>query len=171
MITGYIIGDRELVRRLELMPARVKARVDATVQALGFELEARVKSNYLRGPRPQRLGVQSGRLLSSITRGGVDSRSRFETTPTSAVYYVGTNVRYGAAWEYGFARRIGAGARGGPRTLTGAAASRYFAQHPPGMKQMAARPFLSPALADLKAHIMERLQAALRDATAEALKP
>ncbi len=170
MITGYILGDRELVRRLEVMPARAKARLDATVRALGFELENRVKSAYLRGPRPQRLGVRTGRLLSSITAGGPQSRSRFESTPTSAMYYVGTNVEYGALWEYGFRRKVGAGARGGPRSLSGAAYARYFAQHPPGVKDVGARAFLAPALHDLKAHIVERIQAALRDSMIEATK-
>lgn len=171
MITGYILGDRELVRRLDAMPGEAKARVDRTVVALGHELEARVKSAYLRGPRPQRLGVKTGRLLSSITQGGADSRTRFESTPDQAFYYVGTNVSYGAGWEYGFNRKVGAGARGGPRNLSGTAMARYFAKHPPGVKEVPARAFLRPALQDLRAHIVERLQFALRDSAQRTLRP
>jgi phage gpG-like protein len=171
MITGTILGDRELIARLNAMPARAKAKIDATVTALGFELERRVKTNYLRGPRPQRLGVKTGRLLASITRGGSESRTRFESTPDKAIYYVGTNVEYGAPWEYGFKMRVGAGARGGPRTITGKALATYFAKHPPGVKSVGARPFLHPALNDMKALITERLGMALRETAQEGLKP
>lgn len=171
MISGYILGDRALLAKLDAFPAEAKLRVDLTVQALGLELERRVKTNYLRGPRPQKLGVVTGRLLSSITRGGADSRTRFETTPNKAVYYVGTNVEYGAPWEYGHERKVGAGARGGPRKLTGAALARYFAKHPPGTKEVGARPFLHPALNDLKPMITERLGLALKTAAQGINKP
>lgn len=172
MISGYILGDRALLARLDAFPAAAKARVDLTVQALGLELERRVKTNYLRGPRPAKLGVVTGRLLSSITRGGVDSRTRFESTPDKSVYYVGTNVQYGAMWEYGFERKVGAGARGGPRTIkSGPALARYFAKHPPGTKEVGARPFLHPALDDLKPMITEKLGLALKSAAQEINKP
>ncbi len=171
MISGYILGDRELVARLGAAPDRMKARLDATVQALGFELERRVKTQYLRGPRPKRLGVVTGRLMSSISHGSADSRSRFVSTPTTSIYYVGTNVDYGAMWEFGFNRRVGAGARGGPRTLTGQALATYFAKHPPGTKAMQPRQFLRPALEDMKAQIVARLQVALRDGMQAAVKP
>jgi len=172
MISGYILGDRALLARLDRFPAEAKTRVDLTVQALGLELERRVKTSYLRGPRPQKLGVVTGRLLSSITRGAADSRTRFESTPESSVYYVGTNVPYGAMWEYGFERKVGAGARGGPRTIkSGPALARYFAKHPPGVKQFAARQFLAPALNDLKPLINEKLGAALKSAAEGIGKP
>ena len=171
MISGYILGDRALLARLDRFPAAAKARVDTTVMALGMELERRVKVGYLRGPRPQNLGVVTGRLLSSITRGGGDSRTRFESTPEKSVYYVGTNVPYGAMWEHGFERKIGAGARGGPRTLAGPALARYFAKHPPGVKEMQPRQFLAPALRDLTPMINDRLGAALKSAAQDMVKP
>ncbi len=177
MITGTILGDRELIARLNAMPRQAKARIDATVQALGYELERKVKTSYLRGPRPTRLGVKTGRLLASITHGAANSRSRFESTPDKSIYYVGTNVEYGKYWEYGFKRKVGAGARGGPglRVATSVGPSKtlatYFAKHPPGIKSVAARPFLRPALDDLRAHITERLGMALRESVARTLKP
>jgi phage gpG-like protein len=157
MITGEFRGVGALIHRFDTFPDDVKRNVDRTVRALGFELEAKVKTSYLRGPRPQRLGVKTGRLLSSITQGGSDSRSRFESTPEKSLYYVGTNVSYGALWEHGFNRKVGAGARGGPRNLPGPLMARYIAKHPPGERQVAARPFLSPALEDMRRHIIERI--------------
>ncbi len=172
MISGYILGDRALLARLDRFPAEAKARVDTVVMALGMELEAKVKKSYLRGPRPQNLGVVTGRLLSSITRGGGESRTRFESSPDKSVYYVGTNVPYGAMWEYGFERKVGAGARGGPRTIkSGPALARYFAKHPPGVKEFAPRQFLAPALRDLTPLINEKLGAALKSAAEGIRKP
>lgn len=160
MMTATLIGDRELVARIGKMPQAVRDEVIPTVQRLGFAVEARSKSAYLRGPRPGHLGVVTGRLSSSISHGSPDSRSRFEAKRDSILYYIGTNVEYGKAWEHGFDKRVGAGARGGPRTLKGAALARYFAKHPPGVKHQPARPFLSPALHDLRQRVLSELQAA-----------
>lgn len=170
MITATIIGDRELVAHLRALPDVAKRDIDATVQKVGFRLEDIVKRSYLRGPRPQNLGVVTGRLLSSITRGNVDSRSRFESLPTQANYYVGTNVAYGALWENGFTRRVGAGARGGPRTLSGNALARYIAAHPPGEKTIGARPFLKPALRDVRLLFIEQMQLCLKRVAIAALQ-
>jgi phage gpG-like protein len=170
MITATLVGDRQLVERIGAMPEAIRAELIPTVQRLGFAVEAQSKGAYLRGPRPTRLGVKTGRLSSSISAGGPGSRSRLETTSRAIYYYVGTNVSYGALWEHGFSRRVGAGARGGPRTLTGGARARYFAQHPPGVKQMAARPFLAPALQDLKPRILDELHAAMLRGMQKALR-
>lgn len=166
MITGYIVGDRELIARMQGVPAAMKAEVDKTVTKLGFELQARVQTAYLTG---QVLHVRTGRLRSSISPGG-DSRSRTVITDTAATAYVGTNVSYGAFWEHGFTRKIGAGARGGPRTLSGNALATYIARHPPGTRQYAARPFLAPALASMKAKIVADLGAALQRGMVAAMK-
>lgn len=170
MISGYLVGDRELLAKFDRAGPAIKAEVDLTVQKLGYALQLRVQSNYLRGPRPAKLGVETGRLLRSITQTGGDGRSRFVSTATTATYYVGTNVEYGAPWEYGFIRKVGAGARGGPRTLMGKALESYIAKHPPGSKQVPARPFLAPALADLRQQITDELAAALKRGAEAAFK-
>lgn len=167
MITGYLVGDRELIARIQGASAKMKAEIDRTVTRLGFELQARVQTGYLTG---QVLHVRTGRLRSSISPGG-ESRSRTEITATSAIAYVGTNVSYGAFWEHGFTSKIGAGARGGPRTLSGQALATYFARHPPGTRQEAARPFLAPALRSMRGRIESELGAALRRGMLAALKP
>jgi phage gpG-like protein len=171
MISGYLVGDKAMIARFQAMPAAVKSALDDEVQKLGYALQLRVQRDYLRGPRPTRLGVKTGRLLRSITQGGSDSRSRFESTATTSYAYVGTNVEYGAPWEYGFAKRVGAGARGGPRTLMGKALETYISKHPPGTKQMAARPFLRPALEDMRSQIVERLQRVLSETAQRTLNP
>ncbi len=168
MITGSIIGDRELIKRLEGMPAAAKARIDATVVALGYELEARVKTTYLRGPRPGKLGVKTGRLLSSITHGAADSRSRFESSPTSSVYYVGTNVPYGAMWERGI--RAHDVVAKNAKALHFMWHGQEFFRRRVHIPAQAPRPFLRPALDDLRAHIVERLQIALKTSMEQAVK-
>lgn len=153
MITGALIGDRELVQRVASIPQAAQAELVPTVQRLILAVEARAKTSYLRGPRPLHLGVVTGRLSSSIT-------TQMEVTSDSVYGICGTNVAYGKLWEEGFTKKIGAGARGGPRTLTGAARARYFAKHPPGVKQVAARPFLSPALDDIRPQALTQIKAA-----------
>lgn len=170
MISGYLIGDRQLLAKFDRATPAIKAEVDLAVQKLGYALQLRVQSAYLRGPRPTRLGVVTGRLLRSITQTSGDGRSRFVSTPTTATFYVGTNVEYAAGWEYGFTRRVGAGARGGPRTLMGKALESYIAKHPPGSKAVPARPFLAPALADLRQRITDELTAALKRGAEAAFK-
>jgi phage gpG-like protein len=170
MISGYLIGDKALIAKMNAMPATVKGAIDATVMKLGFALQAKVQADYLRGPRPDRLGVKTGRLLGSITQGDADSRSRFESTPTTSLAYVGTNVSYGQFWEYGFSRRVGAGSRGGKFLHMGPKAlESYFAKHPPGDKAYPARPFLAPALSDMRDLITQQLSESLLNAAKQAL--
>ena len=153
MITGALIGDRELVQRVSSIPQAAHDELVLTVQRLIYAVEARSKAGYLRGPRPLHLGVVTGRLSGSVT-------THMEVTSDSVYGICGTNVGYGKAWELGFTRKIGAGARGGPRTLTGGARERYFAKHPPGVKQVGARPFLAPALEDIKPQALQEIPAA-----------
>lgn len=168
MITGYIVGDRELIARMQGVPAAMKAEVDRTVDNLTFQLERTVKQQYLTG---QALKVRTDRLRGSITRLAPETRTRVEKGPNFSYGFVGTNVSYGAFWEHGFSRKVGAGARGGPRTLSGQALATYFARHPPGTRAYAARPFLAPALASMREKIVSELGAALRRGMLAALKP
>lgn len=167
MISGYIVGDKALVARIAGAGDVIKAEIDETVQKLGYALQARVQTQMLTG---QVLRVRTGRLRSSIAQNAADSRSRFVSTATSAIAYVGTNVSYGAAWEHGFSRKVGAGARGGPRTISGKALDSYIRRHPPGMRQYAARPFLEPALFQMRAQIQNELGAALKRGMQKALQ-
>jgi hypothetical protein len=98
MISGFLIGDKELIAKLRAFPEKAREDIDRTTVALGYGLEALVKSQYLTG---QVFKVQTGRLRSSISHGGPDTRSHFEATPTSSTYYVGTNVSYARPLFYG----------------------------------------------------------------------
>lgn len=169
MITGALVGDKQMILRLRGMMPIVHEEVAATVQRLGYDLEGRVKADYLRGPRPQHLGRVTGRLAASISKGASASRSRFEDHGESITYYVGTNVSYAKGWEEGFELKIGAGARGGPRTLSGRSLESYIAKHPPGTKHIGARPFLAPALHDMRDRIVSELAKALKRGVQKAM--
>ncbi len=164
MITGALIGDKALIARLQKVGPAMKAEVDRTVQKLGFELEARVKRDYLTG---QVLHVRTGRLRSSITHGAPDSVSRQEITPDSSIYYVGTNVSYGVAWEKGirahdiFPKR----AKALRFEINGEVIFRKRAHIP----AQAPRQFLEPALASMKPLILSELQDALKRGAEKAL--
>ena len=106
MIYGTIIGKNALIQKFSALPAIFKKDLDDTVSRIGLELERHVKQNHLRGPRPDKLGVRTARLINSITRGSSESRSRFESTGTTSSAFVGTNVPYGAMWENGFHGKV-----------------------------------------------------------------
>lgn len=171
MISGYLVGDKQLIEKFNGANDKIKAQLDMIVQKLGFALQGKVQQDYLRGPRPGNLGVVTGRLINSITQGGADTRSRFESTATTAFAFVGTNVSYAAGWEHGFSRNVGAGSRGGSFGSMGEKAkATYFSKHPPGVKDVAARPFLAPALAEMHDLIVEQIRSGLQKAASEVIK-
>jgi phage gpG-like protein len=156
LIVGQIVGSERVQSRLMQTSLQQQKRVRMTVNALGVTLQGKVKNNYLSG---QSLNVRSGRGRRSINVSNTEDGTSYSSS-------VGTNVPYMAFWEKGFDRKIGAGARGGPRrNLTELAAVKYWAKHPPGTKHEDARPFLQPALADMKDDIRARLASAI-DGTA-----
>jgi hypothetical protein len=151
-ITGTIVGLEKVVANFTEAGAAYSLRVSKAVHAGGLDVLARVKDTYLNGDA---LNVRSGRLRRSTNEKFYDGGNSFTST-------VGTNVSYGRAWELGFDRKIGAGARGGPRTLkTAKAIARYQQKHPVGVKHYDARAFLQPSLADMKDKIHARIAAAL----------
>lgn len=165
MIFASVIGDKEIVARFEALPGKLKSDIDATVKRMGFKLQAKVQTDYLRGPRPDKLGVVTSRLINSILQGSPNSLSRFESTPTSAYAYVGTLLDYGKMWEEGFAKKIGYGARGGFGARGGKipgqkAIASAIAKSPPGTKDYAPRQFLHPALEDMREQFYAEMQAA-----------
>lgn len=124
--------ERVKLRFGVVLPAGIRDQVLREVQALTVRLQAKVKADYLRGPRPVRLGRITGTLSRSINR-------KIEATATQVTGSVGTNVIYGAAWELGHVKN-------------------WQKQVQP------ARPFLKPALAEMKTEIRARLLAGVRGA-------
>lgn len=172
MITGTIVGDKELIAKLDALPGALKRDVDATVQRLGYALQAKVQNDYLRGPRPTHLGVLTGRLLRSITQGAADSRSRFESTNTTAFAFVGTNVEYAARWEYGGMQKAYTIVPKNAKVLhfmVGGASVFATKVNMPARK-LEPRPFLAPALAAMKPQILAELSATLKTTMEAAVK-
>jgi hypothetical protein len=164
VITGTLIGDKALIARLGAIPAAMKAEVDLTVQRLGYELEARVKRDQLTG---RVLKVRTGRLRSSIGHGAPGSVSRQETTPSTSIYYVGTNVSYGVAWERGIAAKDIVPVRAKAlRFMVGGEVIFRKRVHIPAQ---APRQFLEPALFSMRPLILSELGAALRRGATKAL--
>ena len=155
MVIGQLLGVEKVVAHLDQERGEVQAVLRTEVRRLAVMLSGYVKTSKLTG---QVLRVRTGRLRRSITLKVLD-----EGTLVSGI--VGTNVEYGRAWELGFDRRVGAGARGGPRTLmSDRALARYRALHPPGLKHYSERSFLRSALNDLAPEIRASLELAMRRA-------
>jgi hypothetical protein len=151
-MTPQVLGLEAVQAKLLLgVPASVRARLLQTVTALTLELERHVKADYLTG---QTLKVRTGRLRSSI-------HSEILDTPTSITGLVGTAVDYGRAWELGFqvpARTILPVKK---KALFWPGAAHPVAQVNQPARTQAARPFLRPALDDMRQSIAKRIGAAL----------
>jgi phage gpG-like protein len=90
VITIEIVGDRELVARLDAMPGRVKEGLARAVTRLGLELQRKVQAEKLTG---QVLKVRTGSLRSSIN-------TEISQSAEAIAASVGTNIRYARVHEY-----------------------------------------------------------------------
>ena len=151
MSTSYIKGDDRVMLMISGIPAMLRPKIAAVVSKFAIDVTANTKLN-LNGPSPQFLNVSKhgGKLRRSITYKMDESAGAIKSV-------VGTPLDYGRFWEEGFDRKIGAGARGGPRILKGKSLETYIAKHPPGTKHYDARPFLKPALYATTPSLAERL--------------
>lgn len=166
MISGALVGDRQLVARFKALPQRVKTAVDQTTDALGLRLQASVQRDYLTG---QVLRVRTNRLRGSITRGAQDSRSRFESTPVTAFAYVGTNVSYGRTWEYdGIPAHDVVPIRA--KALRFEIGGQVFFRKRVHIPAQGPRPFLAPALQAMRPLIITSYQALLVRVARETLQ-
>lgn len=144
-ITLEVVGLDKVVARVGGAGDRIAPAVRTAVNKLGVELLTKVKGEKLTG---QVLGVRTGRLRRSINL-------EMSGDATYSEASVGTNVAYGRFWELGFTgvEQVRAHTR---RTRKGNAQVRA---HTRSVNQ-AARPFLAPALAEMRSRVAERLQAA-----------
>ena len=147
------VHAESMIAKMDGAPAAVRRSLKLVMDRLSIMVQRSVKEDKLTG---QVLHVRTGILRRSINREVTESADGIFAT-------IGTNVIYGVGWENGFTRRIGAGARGGPRTLQGAALDRYMARHPSGTRDFAARPFLRPTLEEFKPRIREDIRAAVME--------
>lgn len=93
MIKGELIGGEALELRARSFAPNILQRVTQLITRMTLTLLRNVKNDKLSG---QVLNVRTGRLRRSI-----NYRMEGENT-THVAGYVGTNVKYGRAQEYGF---------------------------------------------------------------------
>lgn len=162
MLNITVSGDKELIARIEAMPAAVHAALLRKVTVLALKLEAKIKTDKLSG---QVLNVRSGALRRSISNAVEDSSTKI----TGRAFSSG-DVKYAAIHEFGFKgsetvkahTRVIKQAFGkaiSPKTVMVSAFTRQM--------NMPERSFMRTALADMQGEIVQGLTAAV----AEGLKP
>jgi phage gpG-like protein len=146
-VKAEVTGATAVAGRLEGAEARILAMLARTVTRLGIELQRHVKADYLTG---QALHVRSGRL-----RRGVNEKTVVGGTLVTAT--VGDNVSYARVHELGFqgSEEVKAHVR---KTAHGVAQVRAFTRQ----ANIPARPFLAPALADMREKILSKIGAAVK---------
>lgn len=157
MITGYLLGDKETIAKLQSMYPNMRDRLTKTVDSLALRLLAHVKQDKLSG---QVLKNRTGNLRSHITK-------RLQITPTSVIGTVGTNISYAAYHEYGFhgivtVREHLRRAKAGMAMSTVRAHTRNV-NYP-------AHSFLRTALADMAPQIKSEISQSLTQAARDTLK-
>lgn len=166
-VTGRITGVGEVRAALGALPKDRIARVRRAVRAEGIGLASYIKKQKLSG---QVLNVQTGRLRGSIN-------DQYAETGSSASSQVGTGVSYARPWELGFVgfvtvrahlravksrstfrtERTAEGKRRRVKLSEGIA----FVREHQRFVHMMPRPFLAPALAERRAAILAKLEAAV----------
>jgi hypothetical protein len=148
-IRGSVVGAETVVGRLSVvMPERALQRMRDAVHALGFLLERKVKLEKLNG---QVLKRQTGTLVRSVN-------TQFVDTATSSTASVGTNSRIGRIWEITGSRAF---------TIVPKTKKALFwpgARHPVRSvfhPAQAPRPFLKPALEELRPTIRSTIDRAM----------
>lgn len=92
-----IKGINDLINRLE--SATKEEVIKKSLYSGALLLSRWSKENRLTGPRPQFLGVRTGRLRSSIIGSPAQKNGNVYTSK------IGTNVIYGPVHEYGSSKR------------------------------------------------------------------
>ena len=146
-----ISGGEKFIARLRAASG-VSGRVRRVVRRLGYELERKVKLEKLNG---QVLNRRSGRLARSIN-------TRFISTADSETARVGTNLVYGRAWELGaHIPAFDMKAHFKKALYWPGAKHPVKVVHRPA-RDIAARPFLRPALDEMRQRIHEEFSLAIR---------
>jgi len=100
MITAYLVGDEQLLERLRALPDAINSGLARAITQLAIDLQRNVRQDKLSG---QVLRSRTGALKSNIDL-RVDQGAR---SVSASVF---TDLRYGAAQEYGFAGTVSVGA-------------------------------------------------------------
>lgn len=156
MIKAAIVGESELIARLERFPDSLRNQLRSTVESLAITLTSKVKKDKLSG---QVLRRRTGRLSRSINY-------KLDVQPSAVYATVGTNVEYAKALEYGFDGTVSVKAH--LRKIKGGTVQNVKV-HDRHMK-IAPHSFLRSALADMKTQIRSEITAVTRQIAQEALK-
>ncbi len=154
MITAYLVGDEQLLERLRALPDAINSGLVRSITQLGIDLQRNVQQDRLSG---QVLRSRTGALKSSIDL-------RVDQSAGAIATSVFTDLRYGAAQEYGFAGTVSVKASlrrireafGRPiaeKTISVRAYNRRM--------DLPERSFLRSALEDMTPTIREAVQAGL----------
>jgi HK97 gp10 family phage protein len=157
MLNVTLIGDRELIQKLNAMPSKVHAALLRKVTELAFKLESKIKADKLSG---QVLNVRTGALRASIANQVTET----VTTVTGRAFSSG-DVKYAAIHEFGGkipAREIVATkAQALAFVMGGKQVFAKSVQFPGAI--MPERSFMRSSLADMKPEIVEGLTEAVRE--------
>jgi len=162
MITGYLIGDQAVVKRLQGLPADIRKRLEATISRLTIKLQSKVKDEKLSG---QVLKNRTGTLRRSINK-------KITVTDTSIIGSVGTNVSYAKYQELGFhgSENIREHLRHISQAFGRPIEPMDVTVHSHTRKvDYAGHPFLRPALREMSDQIRADIDAALRAAARDGL--
>lgn len=93
MLNVTLVGDRELIARLDAMPSRLQAALRRKVTELALKLEHKVKTGKLMG---QVLNRRTGKLARSI-------QNKVEASSAGVIgkVYSSGDVKYAAIHEFG----------------------------------------------------------------------
>lgn len=163
MLNVTLVGDRELIQKLDAMPNKVQAALRKKVTTLAYMLEAKVKREKLSG---QVLKVQTGALRASIANEVTSSG----TSVQGKVFSSG-DVKYAAIHEFGGTIQNPGGApyivtKDGAQFISKAAAAAMKTPPPvtkPFSINMPERSFMRSSLADMKQQIIEGMTQAVRE--------
>ncbi len=156
MLNIQILGDKELMARIDAMPGAVRAALLKKVTGLTLKLEGRITNEKLSG---QVLHARTGRLRRSIS-------SRVEETPI-AVYGKAVSsgdVKYGAIHEFGGQTKPHVIEAKGKALAFMMGGKMRFAKkvNHPGSK-MPTRSYMRSSLKDMQVEIIDGLKDAVRE--------
>lgn len=92
MLSYRIVGSKQVLDRYEKMQKSIPPLMYKTMMRACLEVSRTTKKDYLTGPRPERLGVVTGRLRSSVN-------VQVQKKDKEVIGVVGTNVFYGRIHE------------------------------------------------------------------------
>ncbi len=156
MIRAYLVGEKEVIAKLDRLYPDVRARLRVTVEKMAVKLAGLVKSNYLSG---QSLQNRTGHLRASVNE-------RMQVTDNEVAALVGPNTPYAAYQEFGFSGSVSVKEHlmlmtqawgrplAAPRQVTVSAHSRNV--------NYAGHPYMRPALASMRDEIRAEIERAVR---------